>query len=395
MDSHDEARLSASLSPVEHADLLAYREEFPLVQQQTYLNTCSMGALSLRSLRGLPEFLMWNQWERWLDAIDRARRQFAALIGAGSHEIALAVNVSSALSSIATALDYSARPHVVLSDLDFPTMQYQWLVKERLGVRCRIVKSPDRVSVPPELFAAACDERTALLATSRVYYSSGALQDLDLLAEIAHRQGAYLLIDDYQATGQIPLDVRVHDVDLLVSGSLKWLLGGPGVAFVYVREKVLPALSPTITGWFAHAEQFQFQEQAFAFRADARRFEMGTPAMAGVYAALGGMQIVQEIGVPAIYERTRFLVADLLARIERQGWRAQVASEPEQRSAIVMLDIAQAQQVADELRAHRIVVDAYGGLLRLAPYFYNTIEENALVVHAIAELLAHRRERTS
>lgn len=189
MDSHDEARLSAFPSPVEHADLLVYRDEFPLVQQYTYLNTCSIGPLSLRSLRGLPEFLMWNEWERWLDAIDRARRQFATLIGAAPREIALAVNVSSALSSVATALDYSERPHVVISDLDFPTMQYQWLVKERQGVQCRMVKSPDRVSVPPELFAAACDERTALLATSRVYYSSGALQDLDQLARIAHRQG--------------------------------------------------------------------------------------------------------------------------------------------------------------------------------------------------------------
>lgn len=185
-----------------------------------------------------------------------------------------------------------------------------------------------------------------MLATSRVYYTGGALQDLGLLARIAHRQGAYLLVDDYQATGQIPLDVRALDIDFLVSGSLKWLLGGPGVAFLYVREELLPVLSPTIAGWFAHADQFQFQEQTFAFRADARRFEMGTPAIGSVYAALGGMQIVQEIGVTTICERTRFLVADLLARIERQGWCARVAPEPEQRSAIVLLDIAHAEEIA-------------------------------------------------
>lgn len=394
MDSHDEARTSALPSAVEHSDLLAYRHEFPLVQQKTYLNSCSIGALSLRSLRGLPEFLMWNQWDRWLDAIERARRQFAMLIGASPHEIALAVNVSSALSSLASALDYSRRPGVVMSDLEFPTMQYQWLVKERLGVQCHIVKSPDRVSVPPELFAAACDEKTALLATSRVYYTSGAIQDLGLLAEIVHQRGAYLLVDDYQASGQIPLDVRACNVDLLVSGSLKWLLGGPGVAFIYVREDLLPVLSPTMAGWFAHADQFQFQEQTFAFRADARRFEMGTPALAGVYAALGGMQIIQEIGVRAICERTRFLVSDLLARIERQGWRAHVAAEPGQRSAIVMLAIAHAEEVASALLARNIVVDSYAGLLRLAPYFYNTIEENALVINALAEILARRSEHT-
>jgi len=386
---------SSDLSIAEHSELLAYRNEFPLVQQKTYLNSCSIGAVSLRSLSGLPEFLMWNQWERWLDALDRARRQFAALIGAHPHEIALTVNVSAALSSIASALDYSSRPRVVMSDLEFPTMQYQWLVKERLGVQCQIVHSPDHVSVPPELFADACDERTAILATSRAYYTSGALQDVGHLAEIAHRQGAYLLIDDYQATGQVPLDVRAHNVDVLVSGSLKWLLGGPGLAFMYVREELLPALSPTIAGWFAHAEQFQFLEQTFTFRADARRFEMGTPAMASVYAALGGMEMIQEIGIQAIAERTRFLVEDLLARIKDQGWRVRVASRPAQRSAIVMLEVAGAWEVANELRAHNILVDSYDGLLRIAPYFYNTVEENALVIHAIAEILAHHRERTS
>lgn len=386
---------SSDLSPVEHAELVAYRAEFPLVQQSTYLNSCSIGALSLRSLSGLPEFLLWNQWERWLDALDRARRQFAALIGAQVHEIALAVNVSAALSSIASALDYTSRPRVVMSDLEFPTMQYQWLVKERQGVQCQIVHSPDRVSVPPELFAAACDERTSLLATSRAYYTSGALQNPGQLAEIAHRQGAYLLIDDYQATGQIPLDVKAHNIDLLVSGSLKWLLGGPGVAFIYAREELLPVLSPTIAGWFAHAEQFQFLDQTFAFRADARRFEMGTPAMASVYAALGGLEIIAEIGVSAIAERTRFLVADLLARIKGQGWHARVAPEPEQRSAIVMLEVAAAQEVVQALRAQHILVDSYDNLIRIAPSFYNTIEENALIVHAIAEILAQHRERTA
>jgi selenocysteine lyase/cysteine desulfurase len=167
------------------------------------------------------------------------------------------------------------------------------------------------------------------------------------------------------------------------------------MAFMYAREELLPALSPTIAGWFAHAEQFQFLDRAFTFRADARRFEMGTPAIASVYTALGGMQIIQEIGVTAIFERTRFLVADLLARIEGQGWRARVAARPEQRSAIVMLEVAHAWDVANELRARNILVDSYDGLLRIAPYFYNTIEENALVIHAIAEILAGHRERRS
>jgi len=387
--------LSSLPSAVEHPELLTYRDEFPLVQRKTYLNSCSIGALSLRSLLGLPQFLMWNEWGRWLDAMARARQQFAALIGAQPHEIALSTSVSSALSSLATALDYRVRHKVVMSDLEFPTMQYQWLVKERLGIECCLVKSIDRVSVAPEAFAAAVDSQTALLATSRVYYASGAIQDIGTLADIAHQQGAYLLVDDYQATGQIPLDVKALGVDMLVSGGLKWLLGGPGIAFIYVREELIPLLKPTIVGWFGHHEQFQFQEHSFTFRSDARRLEMGTPALASIYAALGGMEIIQEIGVSVVCERTRYLVADLLTRIEQQGWQVQIEPDPRLRSAIVMLKLEHAQEVADELLARNIVADSYFGLLRIAPYFYNTVEENALMINALAEICERRKERTS
>ncbi|MDQ6661357.1 MAG: aminotransferase class V-fold PLP-dependent enzyme, partial [Chloroflexota bacterium] len=291
----------------------------------------------------------------------------------------------------ATALDYSQRNKVVLADMDFPTLAYQWLVKERLGVECCFVKSPDRIYTPAELFEQEVDDKTALVATSRVFFTSGYIQDVRRVADIAHKHGAYVLIDDYQGTGQIPINVEAMDIDFLVTGTLKWLMGGPGLAFVYIREGLLPNLQPTISGWFGHREQFQFKTQEFEFRTDAARVEMGTPAVPTVYTANGGLDIVQEISVERICERTRYLTNDLIARVREHGWKVHAPNEPERRSSIVMIDMENPQEVVKALVARNIITDYRPGLLRISPYFYNTIEENALVVEAIEEILAGRK----
>jgi len=205
----------------------------------------------------------WNEWgahawyEIWLGEIAKVRQNFATIIGAQLHEVAIAPSVSVALSSIASAIDYNERNKVVMADMDFPTVPYQWLVKERVGVESHFVESPDRIYVDPELFEAAVDDRTAIVATSRVCYTSGYIQDIRAVADIAHKHGACMLVDDYQGTGQIPMNVVAQDVDILVTGALKWLMGGPGLAFVYIREGLLPTLQPTIAGWFGHRDQFE------------------------------------------------------------------------------------------------------------------------------------------
>lgn len=384
-------------SAIEHTELLAYRDEFPILQRKTYLNSCSLGALSQRSMHNITQFMeLWNEWgahawyETWMREIANARKKFARLIGAQLHEVAIAPNVSTALSSIASALDYTTRNKVVMSDMDFPTLAYQWLVKQRQGIECHFVESPDRIYVPPELFTAHIDAKTALVATSRVCFTSGYIQDIRAIADTAHKHGAYLLVDDYQGTGQIPLNVAALDIDVLVTGTLKWLMGGPGLAFVYIREGLLPALEPTITGWFGHRDQFQFKTQEFEFRPDAARMEMGTPAMAAVYAANGGLDIVLDATVESICERTRYLTNDLIARARERGWTVRAPQEPERRNSIVMLEIDQPQHIVEELIARNIVVDSRPGLVRISPYFYNTIEENAIVVDTIAEILNKR-----
>jgi len=383
---------------VEHPELVDYRSEFPILQRKTYLNSCSLGALSHRSMRGLAQFQeMWNEWgahawyEIWMGEIARVREKFASIIGAQPHEVAIAPSVSSAVSSIATALDYSTRNKVVLAEMDFPTLAYQWLVKERLGVECRFVESPDRIYTPPELFEKEVDSKTALVATSRVFFTSGYIQDVGAVADIAHKNGAYILIDDYQGTVQIPIDVNAMDIDFLVTGTLKWLIGGPGLALVYIREGLIPRLQPTITGWFGHREQFKFKTREFEFRDDAARVEMGTPAVPTIYTANGGLDIVREIGVERICERTRYLTNDLIVRARERGWNVRAPQQPERRSSIVMLQFEHPEEIVEALLARGIITDSRPGLLRVSPYFYNTIEENAIVVDAIAEILERRK----
>ncbi len=382
---------------LEHPELVEYRSEFPILQKKTYLNSCSLGALSNRSIRGLETFMeMWNEWgahawyEIWLGEIAKVREKFASLIGAQLHEVAIAPSVSAALSSIATALDYSKRKKIILSDMDFPTLAYQWLAKERLGLQCEFVESPDRIYTPPELFEEKVDDQTALVATSRVFFTSGYIQDVRAVADIAHKHGAYVLVDDYQGTGQIPIDVVSMDIDFLVTGTLKWLMGGPGLALVYIREGLIQQLEPTITGWFGHREQFEFRTRQFEFRQEATRMEMGTPAVPTIYTANGGMEIVKEISVESICERTRYLTNDLIARAREKGWAVRAPGEPERRSAIVMLELERPGEIVQGLIERNIITDHRPGLLRVSPYFYNTIEENAIVIEAISEILAHR-----
>jgi kynureninase len=381
-----------------HPELEVYRSEFPILQRKTYLNSCSLGALSQRSIDALHRFTEnWNEYgahawyKLWLNEITAVKEKFAQIIGAKPSEVAIAPSVSGAVSEITSAMDFSKRNRVVMADMDFPTLAYQWLVKQRLGAVVDFVESPDHIHVPPELLIDKIDEQTLLVATSRVFYTSGYVQDVQAIVEAAHRKGAYVLIDDYQGTGQIPIDVHALDIDFLVTGTLKWLMGGPGLALVYVREGLIPALQPTMTGWFANRDQFQFNSREFHFREDASRFESGTPALPTIHTANGGLEMVLEIGVQRIYERTRALTNDLVERVQAKGWPLRSPEEEDQRSAIVMLQLDRPEEIVEELVARRFIVDHRPGLVRISPYFYNTLAENEAIVEEISRILAERR----
>ncbi|MDE3229419.1 MAG: aminotransferase class V-fold PLP-dependent enzyme [Chloroflexota bacterium] len=384
-----------------HTDLLAWREEFPILQRKTYLNSCSLGPLSRRSMAALERFEeAWNEhgaqawYGIWMGELAALRAKFARLIGAQPHEIAIAPSVSAALGEIVSGLDLGDRKKVVLADMDFPTLSYQFLARQREGYEVEFVESADRSTLPAESFRSHIDQRTGLVATSRVFYLSGYIQDVAALAKMAHEQGALLLVDDYQGTGQIPLDVKAAGIDFLVTGTLKWLMGGQGVAFIYAREELIPRLRPTHTGWWAARDQFQFNTREFAYRDDAQRLEAGTPPVPSIYIASAAMDITLEIGVERVRERTRWLADDLVAKAQARGWKVRSPTDGAVRSSIVMLEMERPDELVKALSARGIIVDYRPGLLRISPNFYNTVEETDNIIAALEELLAERAKPT-
>jgi kynureninase len=369
-----------------------WRDEFPIVERATYLNSCSLGALSRRSADHLTRFQEdWHThgasawYETWLGRLAELRTRVGAMLGADDDELAFSASVSAALAVIASSLDYRHRPKVVVADLDFPTIAYQWMV--RPDVEVVRVPSDDGATIDLQRWADAVDGRTAAIATSHVFFTTGAIQDLKGLAEIARRAGALFIVDAYQSAGQLPVDLRADDVDVLITGPLKWLMGGPGLAYTAVRRERVAALRPTITGWFGAADQFDFDITRHEFKEDARRFELGTPALPTVHTALGGQEIVDEIGIAAIRQRNRELTERLIARARAAGFALRCAPEPDARSAIVMVAADDPPAAVRHLDRAGIIVDARPGHVRISPHFYNTAGE---VDRVVEELVAWR-----
>jgi kynureninase len=358
----------------------AWRDEFPILSRRTYLNSCSLGALSRTALGRVAAFhdewhdLGASAWyEIWLGRLDELRSRVARMIAARPEEVALAASTSAALSVVASALDYGCRSRVIVAALDFPTVAYQWMV--RPGVEVVRVPSDDGVAIDPGRMAALIDDRTAVVACSHVFFTTGAIQETAPIAHAARRHGALFLVDAYQSAGQVPVDVHALGADALVTGPLKWLLGGPGLAYLHVRDEWIERLRPTITGWFAARDPFDFDIHAFEFRNDARRFELGTPALPTVHSALGGQEIIDAIGIEAIRGRNAALTEHLIARLGEAGFEVRTATRPAERSAIVMVRHGDPAGAVRRLARDGIIVDHRPGYVRVSPHFYNTHDE--------------------
>ncbi|NNL29711.1 MAG: aminotransferase class V-fold PLP-dependent enzyme [Gemmatimonadetes bacterium] len=374
-------------------DLDAIRSEFPILSKKTYLNSCSLGALSTRSEAYLGDFTQrWHDmgasawYGHWLGRIEELRQRVAAFLGTTPRELALLPSTSTALAVVTESISGGAVPtggrnKVVCSDLDFPTLAYQWAVKPEFELV--VLPSRDGVGVRPDQFAEAVDERTLFLATSHVYFTTGFANDLRTLADIARDAGAFSLIDGYQGAGQIEVELADTGVDFYTTGPLKWLLGGPGLAYLYVRDALVETLQPRLTSWFATQRQFDFDLQGFEYRPDARRFEMGTPSVATVHTALGGQEIIDEVGIETIVRRNRRLTLRLIEECRSAGFSLRLA-EPDERTSIVMIGHDDPPGAVKHLAEEGVIVDHRPGYVRVSPHFYNTIEEVDRCVEVLA-----------
>jgi kynureninase len=351
-----------------------------------------------RAKRALEEYArLWSEWggrawyDHWMAELEALRADFAQVLGADADEIALQPGVSTALVGVASALDYSERDTVVVSDIDFPTDGHVFLAREHQGVRVRFVRSPDGIGVPLEAFAEAVDERTALVCTGHVYYATGAIQDVAGLARICHAKGALLLVDAYQSIGAIPFDVHASGVDFLAGGTLKWLMGGPGMGFLYVRRELASRLRPTALGWWAVRDPFAFDVRQLDLPETARRFEYGTPSVPTAYAARAGLELFREVGIARVRESHMRLSQRLVDGALARGLTIRSPREAERRTAIVTVAHPDPWQAVDRLRERGVIVDARPGVIRLSPHFFNRESEMDAALDAVIAVTPARR----
>jgi kynureninase len=365
-------------------DLSAYRNEFPVVEQRTYLISASLGPLSRRSRALAEEHL--DLWERlgpeelWFDhgmpRLQECRERFATLIGADAEEVAIVPSVSSGLSSIASCLDFRARPKVVLGAMDFPTNHYVWRAQERVGAKLDVAPSADDIRVDAEEFVARIDEQTAIVNTNRVLFESSWIMDLPPIVDAAHAAGAYIVVDDFHGSGVVPIDVHALGVDFLVSGALKWLCGGQGIAFLYCRRDLIETMEPLVVGWFGTQDPFNFDRSGLRLRNDARRFETGTYTLPQAWTASGGLNIILEVGLDRIRKRNQELTRAIIDGADDLGMEVLSPRTDSQRGGLVRLRVPGGRRAAERtlhaLFERDVVLDKRGDALRISPHFFNT-----------------------
>ena len=373
-------------------ELLKFRGEFPILDRTTYLISNSLGAMPrgvYDSLHGYAD--SWAErgvraWEeQWWDLASTVADQISPLIGAGPGEISLHQNVTTTEAVIASCFDFRGpRNKVVMTDLEFPSIQYFYHEQARHGARVELVPSGNHVRFDLETFLAAIDETTLLVPISLVLFRSSFIVNAKAIIEKAHRVGAHVILDVFQAAGTLPFNVRELNVDFAVGGVLKWLCGGPGVGYLYVREDLRRKLRPAFTGWFAHRRPFQFEPGAIDSREDSFRFLNGTTHIPALYACQPGLKILNQVGVQAVREKSVGMTARLFEGASARGWRVNTAENPAERAGTVSIECPRAYEVCRELLARNILVDyrPQAGI-RIAPHFYTTDDE---IERTIAEI---------
>jgi kynureninase len=377
-------------------ELLKWRGEFPILGRTTYMISNSLGAMPrgvYDSMRAYAD--SWAErgvraWEEgWWEMAVGVGDKIAPLIGAGPGEISLHQNVTLTQAVISSCFDFrGARNKVVMTDLEFPSIQYFYHEQCRNGARVELVSSPDPVRIDLDKFLAAIDETTLLVPISHVLFRSSYIVDARAIIERAHRVGAHVILDNFQAAGTIPIDVRALGTDFAVGGALKWLCGGPGVAYLYVREDLRAKLKPALTGWIAHQRPFAFEAGAIDRRSDSFRYLNGTPHIPALFACQPGLDILHAVGITVIREKSIRMTTRLLEGAKSRGWRVNTPDNPAERAGTVSIDCPHAAEVCHELLAREILVDYRPKAgVRLSPHFYNREDECDFALAQMEEIL--------
>ena len=376
-------------------DLSSYRSEFPILGETTYLINNSLGAMPRRVHETVEEYAhTWETrgvraWhEGWWEMAVETGDLLAPVLGVEPGNVSMHQNVSIAAGIFFSAFDYPAeRNRIVYTELNFPSVMYVAQGETRRGAEIVVVPSDDGIGVPTERLLEAIDERTRLVPVSHTFFKSAYVQDARAIAERCREVGAILLLDVYQSAGTVPLALEEWGVDAAVGGSVKWLCGGPGNTFLWVRPDLAETLQPTFTGWMADEEPFAFRPGPIHPASGPWRFLTGTPNIPALYEARPGYEIVAEVGAPRIRQRSLELTTRLMDRAEAAGFEVRTPRDPKHRGGTVSVFHPRAEELCQGLLERRVLCDFRPGAgVRLSPHFYNTEEECDRAVEILTEL---------
>ena len=376
-------------------DLLKWRKEFPILEKTVYLINNSLGAMPRAVYDNLKLYAdIWSTrgiraWEEgWWEFIGEIGNILADIINAPKNTVSMHQNVTIAEAIALSCFDFkSGKNKIVYSDMNFPSVMYLYQARIPDGARIEIVKSEDGITVPTEKMVDAIDDETLLVPISHVLFKSGSIQQVEPIIEKAHACGAHVILDTYQSVGTVPVDVQQMNVDFVVGGSIKWLCGGPGAAYLYVHPDLGKKLKPKLTGWMAHQTPFAFEPEMQFTGNVAFKFLNGTPHLPALYAVKAGYEIIREVGVENIRQRSLVLTELIVQRAEENGFQINSPLNPEKRGGTVIVQLKNSQQITKALLQRDFLIDWRPNAgIRISPHFYNTEDEVDAIMEEIQKI---------
>jgi selenocysteine lyase/cysteine desulfurase len=366
-----------------------FRKRFPVLAEKIYLNSCSQGALSQDVEEAMLEYLRsWHKdgspWDLWVDQYEAGRRQFAELIGAEPEEVALVASASAGVNALASALSFKQRNKVVLGEFEFPTMGHIWLAQRPRGADVIFVEA-EKNRLRVEAYDALVDRNTLVVPLTHMCFMNGFRSPVAQIVKIAHDRGALVLLDDYQDSGTRPIDVKAMQVDVYVSGTLKYLLGPPGMAFMYVRRSIAESLVPTVTGWFGQRNPFAFDVRLLDPAPGARRFESGTPPIPTIYGAVAGVKLLQQFGLQNVANQIRMLTEALIRGASELG--IQIKTPLDSAGPLVVLQSKDADGLVRLFARDGVICSSRHDGLRISFHAYNTADDVKFVLRLLQQNL--------
>lgn len=370
-------------------DVSAFRNRFPILENKTYFNSCSQGALSHEVEAATGAWLeSWHQegspWDQWVDQYEAGRHLFASLINARPEEVAIVASASAGVNALVSALNFNQRKKVVLGEFEFPTMGHIWLSQRSRGAEVIFAPASGNKMLV-ETYDSLVDRDTLIVPLTHMCFMNGFRSPVADVLRIAHDRGALVLLDDYQDCGTRPIDVKALQVDAYVAGTLKYLLGPPGVAFLYVREDLADSLVPTATGWFGQRNPFAFDVKLLDPAPGTRRFESGTPPIPSIYGAMAGAKLLQDVGLGRVAEEVRRLAKALIDGAAELGVKMKTPADSV--GPLIVLQTLDAERLVKLFGGHGIVCSSRHDGLRLSVHAYNTLDEVKSVLRLIEQNL--------